>query len=405
MNLINPLWSTAGHNTSSPANTTTSQIASAIIDRIQQFPNTPNLTVGAITPSSTMSGNASAAASTTAANTSGYPSFSQDQTAALIDAISNSGPYLWSFKRFWYISVSVTAVTILLPIIAGPISRWTVRSFSHYKNYWRVMVLLLGLGEIVALSRSTAYTIYQWIVICPQGVLALWMLYRAWRTEKGKLIVSTYLTILVVCIELSLFVTRSLQSFPFTGIPPLYLFIVWIQEDILSFFAGPLRMIRQRFGRLKIPQTVRIHPTRWFLFSLLCLEGLNIGLGMFCITYSSYLVYMAAVGIPLGLYGIDKLSIAMREQQQRAVWMAYLMVVGATLYGDYVTGRVDIYTCDYSNAIDCEPILFGGWTALGSVLFLVIHHYRVEIWTFLRPESRCLSRQPRLDASIDLESR
>jgi hypothetical protein len=342
----------------------------------------PDLTVGAITPSFTMSGNPSAAASTTAANTSGYPSFQQDQTAALIDAISNPGPYLWPFKSFWYISVSLTAVTILLPIIAGPISRWTVRSFSHYKNYWRVMVLLLGLGAIVALSRSTAYTIYQWIVICPQGVLALWMLYRAWRTEKGKLIVSTYLTILVVCIELSLFVTRSLQSFPFTGIPPLYLFIVWIQEDILSFFAGPLRMIRQRFGRLKIPQTVRIHPTRWFLFSLLCLEGLNIGLSLFCITYSSYLVYMAAVGIPLSLYGIDKFLIALREEQQRVVWMTYLMVVGATLYGDSVTAQVDRYTCDYSIAIDCEPILFCGWTALGSVLFLVIHHYRVEIWTF-----------------------
>ena len=114
---------------------------------------------------------------------------------------------------------------------------------------------------------------------------------------------------------------------------------------------------------------------------------------------------MAAVGIPLSLYGIDKFLIALREEQQRVVWMTYLMVVGATLYGDSVTAQVDRYTCDYSIAIDCEPILFCGWTALGSVLFLVIHHYRVEIWTFLRPKSRCLSRQPRLGASIDLESR
>jgi hypothetical protein len=402
MNLRSTLWPTADHNTSSPANTTTSQIASAIIDRIQQFPNIPNLTVGAITPSSTMSGDTSAAASSTAVNT-GYLSFSQDQTAALIDAISNPGPYLWPFESFLYISVSLTAVTILLPIIAGPISRWTVRSFSHYKNYWRVMVLLLGLGAILALNSSKATTISLLLVGCPQGVLALWMLYGAWKTGKDKIIVSTYLTILIICLELDLSVTTS---FSFTAILPLlYLFIVWIQEDILSSFAGPLRMIRQRLGRLKLPQTVRSHPTRWFLFSLLCLEGLNIGLSLFCITYLSYHVYMAAVGIPLGLYGIDKLSIAMREQQQRAVWMAYLMVVGATLYGDYVTGRVDMYTCDYSNAIDCEPILFCGWTALGSVLFLVIHHYRVEIWTFLRPKSGCLSRQPRLGASTDLESR
>jgi hypothetical protein len=338
MNISGPLWPTPGFKKSSSTSTTTSQTNSAACDIIRLFSPISNTALAAITPSSTTPGESSTALPTTTASTSvDQAPFSQNQTEALITATLSSGPHLWSFKSFWYIAAAVSAVTSLLPVIIGPTSRWTFRSFFRYKNYWRVMVIVLGLGAIIALCVTISAVVYLIVFTCSQGLLGIWLLYRAWKTNKGKAKFTAYMTILVVCIYLDLDVPTS---FSFAGIlPPLYLFIAWIQEDIRRFFAMALRKIGERLGRLKMPKIILNHPTRWFLFLLLCLEGVNIGLSYFCAYYLGYSVYMAATGIPFCFYGIDKIMIAFREHKQRAVWMAYLIVVGMAILSDWWTGE------------------------------------------------------------------
>lgn len=402
MNIRDPLWPSNPSKQSSSNSTTASQTSSAANKLIQLFAPVSNIALAAITPSSSTSGESSTAVLTTVATTSvDQASFSQNQTDALISAISSSGPHLWSFKSFWYIAAAVTAITILLLIIAGPVSRWTLRSIFHYKNYWRAIVLVLGLGVIIALSELTYYLVSLVVFSVPQGLLGLWLLYRAWKTNKGKVRFTAYMTILVVCIFLDL---NIFASFSFTGIlPPLYLFIVWIQEDIRRFFAPALEKIGERFGHLRMPRIVHIHPTRCFLFLLLRLEGVNIAMSYICLYYVGYLVYMTAIGIRFGLYGIDKLITAFQERQQKYLWMAYLTVVGVGQALDWWTAQMT-FECEDSG-FPCENPGFYGWTALGSGLFLVLFHYRVKIRAFWRTRVRHLERQPELVSNGDLESR
>ena len=220
-----------------------------------------------------------------------------------------------------------------------------------------------------------------------------------WKTNKGKARSAAYTTIIVVCILLDLGVGIG---FSFTGIfPPLYLFFAWIQEDIRRSLITSFPRIAERFGALKLPKLVLNHPATSLLLLLLCLEVVNLGMANFCFYIVGYPVYMAATGIPSGLYGCNKIEIAFRERKHKAVWMTYFAVFGASQVLDLYTGS-SLGGCEDDDDI-CENNGFFGWTALGSVLFLVCLHHRVKIRAFWRSSLR--HRLPGPATNIDLESR
>lgn len=72
-----------------------------------------------------------------------------------INALSSPSTHLWSFKQFWYIAAAVTIVTILLPLVAGPIFRTTLQSFYYYKPYWRISLFVLVLAVAIMLDILT----------------------------------------------------------------------------------------------------------------------------------------------------------------------------------------------------------------------------------------------------------
>jgi hypothetical protein len=258
------------------------------------------------------------------------------------------------------------------------------------------MVLVLGIAAIVTLNLLTNTLLFFSIL---QGLLALWLLYRAWKTNTGKARSVAYTTIIAVWITLDLGIG---MEFRLVGIlPPLYLFFAWIQENIHRSFVTGFPKIAGTLGALKLPKLILNHPTTSLLFLPLCLEGVNLGLAYVCLYLVGYQVYMAATGVPFGLYGCDKIVIAFRERKHRAVWMVYLAVFGASQVLDWYTGTTFPVECGDGDT--CENDGFFGWTALCSALFLTYFHYRVKIRAFWRSSLR--RRQPGLATNNDLESR
>lgn len=63
--------------------------------------------------------------------------YNDSQTNALIDEISSSGPYLWSFKLYWIVAAQATLATILLPLVAGMVYRNIVKFVYNNRIYSR----------------------------------------------------------------------------------------------------------------------------------------------------------------------------------------------------------------------------------------------------------------------------
>ena len=97
---------------------------------------------------------------------------SQPETDAIVSAIQSSGPFLFTFQSYWYISVGATVVTIVLPLIAGATLRWTMRLLAKAKLYWRVAVFwALGTYNV----NSFSHNIYQNYT---SGLVVLFSLYK-----------------------------------------------------------------------------------------------------------------------------------------------------------------------------------------------------------------------------------
>ncbi|RDW56866.1 hypothetical protein BP5796_12933 [Coleophoma crateriformis] len=61
----------------------------------------------------------------------------------LINAISLTGPQTWDFRVYWTIVVPFTFGSIVLPFLAGPITRYFSKTMARYRPYWRVMGIFL----------------------------------------------------------------------------------------------------------------------------------------------------------------------------------------------------------------------------------------------------------------------
>ena len=117
MNLKDPLWSKKGPPNSAPGVANGSTIAN-IVD----------------SPSN---------------NTS---LFSTNETDYVINAITGSGTHLWSFEDYWIITLPVVAATIFLPIIVGPVFRYSIRNLL--KNTAFIVPILMLLTIVASISTS-----------------------------------------------------------------------------------------------------------------------------------------------------------------------------------------------------------------------------------------------------------
>ena len=92
--------------------------------------------------------------------------FSDDQTNAIINTISSSGTYTWSFEMHWTVALPATFITLLLPLVAGPIFRFALKQSYHYRNFARVILIF---ALIAGLTTADEY-LYNNVFLCVFGV-------------------------------------------------------------------------------------------------------------------------------------------------------------------------------------------------------------------------------------------
>lgn len=260
-------------------------------------------TTGAATTSSTSSATAAASGS----------NFSQQQTDAIVSAIeeasSSPSPHLWSFAQFLYISVALSATTIILPIIAGPIFRVTLRSFYQYKVYWRLAVFAFVFSSTIVLDVYIPPLPFEVVFGAPQVVFSLYKLAQAKLRGRQKKRWTAYATLLSVCIVIDekapgSFGTKKLIHYGqnvglVAFLPPLYLFVIWMQTEPPMLSNSRLLSWKARlpFMKLGMQQKARLQKSRHLrIYTVCAITGLN---AMFSI-FLPGVIYTVATGIPFG---------------------------------------------------------------------------------------------------------
>jgi len=238
MNVSDPLWNKPGENSTPTANATTTQSSSTDAIQPQKL---QILYRQALATTSSELATSTTVASVAPSATAGDSGFSQLQTDEIVAAIENAGGggHLWTFKSFWYITVIVTVLTIMFPLVAGATFRAIYRFSYYHKNYWHFAVFLVVLGLLIVADYFGPIPIFLGVFGAPQAILALWQLYWVGRTGKKKRRWAGYTTLLAICVGIDLVpegatvVTKFIsfgQSIGLTGfLPPFYLFIMWIQ--------------------------------------------------------------------------------------------------------------------------------------------------------------------------------
>ena len=124
----------------------------------------------------------------TMANTIDSPSnmslFNTNETDAIINAITGSGTHLWSFKDYWIVTLPVVAATIFLPIIVGPVFRYSIKKLLGNTAFIVPILMLLTIVASIATSLKDKFTAYAVVILFPFALTAVALVIYA--SMKGK---------------------------------------------------------------------------------------------------------------------------------------------------------------------------------------------------------------------------
>lgn len=107
-----------------------------------------------------------------------------NETAAIIDAITQSGAHLFSFKDYWIITLPVVAATIFLPMIAGPVFRFSFRNLLRNTAFIVPILMLLTIAGSLATSVKDKFAAYTVIILFPFGLAVIVLM--LYSSIKGK---------------------------------------------------------------------------------------------------------------------------------------------------------------------------------------------------------------------------
>ena len=116
------------------------------------------------------------------------PLFYINETQAIIEAITESGAHLWSFKDYWIITLPVVAATIFLPIIIGPVFRFTVRKLLKNTAFIVPILMLVTIVASLATSLQEKFTAYTAVVLFPFGLTAVALMIYASTTGTDQIL-------------------------------------------------------------------------------------------------------------------------------------------------------------------------------------------------------------------------
>lgn len=333
MNISDPLWNTPSHSSNSPTSVTTTQPPSTGVPSAQ-----PEQLIKLFRKALT-----STTSSMRAPSTSGSD-FSQSQTDQIVDAITNNGgSHLWTFKSFWYIAVIVTAITIMLPLVAGKIFRAVLQFTYYYPHYWQIAVFSGIFVTPIVLDETIPPIIFLGIFGIPQCLLlAAQSVKRLGRFGRKKKRWAGYATIFAVCVGVDLPTAlfsadasnirhfhRFGRNTGLTGIlPPLYLFILWIQPTSSFFTKDKILRLIDAFlpNFIKNSDFNTRHPFIFYQALAIALEGVNACLSILLPGF----IYILGTSVPIFLYGLNGLSCA-SSPSLIVFWMIYFAILGSSI--------------------------------------------------------------------------
>ena len=272
-------------------------------------------------------------------NTTNSTGFSQNQTNAIIGEIASSGAYLWSLKLYWIISAPVTLATILLPLVAGPIFRSTVRAFYRNRTYLRPLVAIIILGGFTYIDvavEGDAYTLGFGITL---SAVALYMLYRASRSGKNQVIWCGY----SITFAASFTIDQLVNPGPFgiSGYVSLgYLLVAWLRPEIRK----PLQFITSHYVQLRDKWLNFIHTkiNRWTWQVVVII--IYYGFASLVYKFMSPYGRLAIFSIPLGVLSINRSIRSFFAQKHVYHWRLYTFIFLLSLTLDLAT-PVHGFTC------------------------------------------------------------
>jgi hypothetical protein len=337
MNVSSPLWDSPKQNSTPSTNQTANPLSSmasvstqparliklygeALTNTSSELVESPTTTSGASYPTVTVD-----------------TGFSQSQTDEIVAAVARaaSGNYLWTFKSFWYIAVIVTALTIIVPLVAGGKFRVLLRFSYNYQHYWHFAVLVIILAVPIVLDLFIPPLVFTLIFALPQWLFCLWQLLKAHFTRKQRKRWTVYATLLIFCVGIDLLPQNTMRvaqvtyfgyNIGITGfLPPLYLFIFWIQPTSSVFSKGGVTALVERLTPEVIknwdPSRVYTkHPKVFSSCTFVLLEALNACLS----TYVPEGVYLPPVLLPFIFYGGDKVMYGF----QKGRWLSLMIWFG-----------------------------------------------------------------------------
>ena len=152
-------------------------------------------------------------------------------TEAIVSAITESGTHLFRFKDYWIVTLPVVAATILMPIIVGPVFRFSVRHLLSNTAFIVPFLMLLTMAASLATSIGNQFAAYTAIVLFPFGYTAAHLMVYASTTGTDQLLWCGY----TIAYGTSLWIDSFVLHFriidtpkgPFVSglLPPAYLLI------------------------------------------------------------------------------------------------------------------------------------------------------------------------------------
>lgn len=261
------------------------------------------------------------------AQTNNSTAIVQNQTHAIVSAISTSGGYLWSFKFYWIITTPVTFATILLPLVAGPTTRYVVKFSYHNRAYARLLLSFLGLAGVVILATLVPVSAYFVVFGFVFGALALGMLSWASVPGRDQLLWATFAAVFAYSLLLDLYAIE-LNPVPVTGTVPLvFLILVLFRSDIRRLIPPKIRIpvvarLVNTFRESRRLRRACVIGAIGLLYILLLIVGLPRGILL----------------VPLCILAVNRLVHSYVTGEHAIYWGVYdvLLVISTVL--DYLSG-------------------------------------------------------------------
>lgn len=251
--------------------------------------------------------------------------FTQNHTNSVVDALSSSGPHLFTLKEFLLVACILTIITLGLPFLGVRIFWGAVRWLKRYKYFWNVLVLIL----VYLYTLSMLMFLFRWrLFFVGIPLICFGFLNLVFEQEY------------LVQLRVRLKVRWSKKWIIFNALAaaclsdPLFL-PFWVPPSFL-FGAEVFERTGRHFRLLSFLNRLVLK------ISSLGKQYKKIGIGILaalCVISSTLACFWSWLitiffGVYTSLYGVDKLRAAVRLRKSVIEWAMFLIIVGGCFASD-----------------------------------------------------------------------